>query len=45
MIARHKNVVLVGFAVTITPGHAGVKLAPAQANPGHKLQGSDLGTF
>src|SRR5262249_31668431 len=37
MIARHKSVMLVGFAVTITPG---VKLTPAQANPGHKLQGS-----
>jgi hypothetical protein len=23
----------------------GVKLAPAQANPSHKLQGSDLGAF
>jgi hypothetical protein len=42
MIARHKSVMLVVLAVTITPEG---KLAPAQANPGHKLQGSDLGAF
>src|SRR6516225_7300248 len=42
MIARNQSVVLVGFAVTITPG---VKLAPAQTDPGHKLQGADLGAF
>jgi hypothetical protein len=30
MIARHQSVVLIGFAVTITPR---VKLAPTQTNP------------
>jgi hypothetical protein len=32
--ARHQSVVLIGFAVTITPR---VKLAPAQTNPADYL--------
>ena len=42
MIARHQSVVLVGFAVTITPR---VKLAPAQIDPANQLQGTDFGPF
>src|SRR5689334_613723 len=42
MIARHQSVVLVGFAVTITPG---VKLAPAQTDPVNQLQGTYLGAL